>query len=64
MSPTFIPSIFLRGVIQINATPENLRERAKAAEIAGDENLANSLNAEADELENATPATDTGEVPQ
>lgn len=45
------------------ATPENLRDRAKAAEIAGDDAMAESLRNEADELEQATPATDTGEAP-
>lgn len=49
--------------MQIMATPENLRERANAAEIAGDESMAESLRNEADELENPTPATETGEVP-
>jgi hypothetical protein len=37
------------------ATPEYLRTRATQAELAGDINTANSLRAEADELENATP---------
>lgn len=43
------------------ATPEYLRNRANQAEIAGDEDMANSLRAEADELENASTSgtTDT-----
>ena len=45
------------------ATPEYLRTRAKQAEIAGDTETANSLRAEADELESATPDTE-GAAPQ
>lgn len=36
------------------ATPEYLRTRAMQAEIAGDNETADSLRAEADELENPT----------
>lgn len=46
------------------ATPEYLRDRAKAAEIAGDDAMAESLRNEADELEKATPTATEGEVPQ
>jgi phage shock protein A len=40
--------------MQISTDPKYLRDRAKQAEAAGDENLANTLNAEADELESET----------
>lgn len=40
-------------------TPESLRERAKAAEIAGDEATAEALNNEADDLEQNPPTEDT-----
>lgn len=39
------------------ATPDELRARADAADIAGDENLAKSLRDEADDVE-ANPPTD------
>lgn len=43
--------------------PDDLRKRADAAEIAGDNNTADALRAEADELENRPPAEDAGTVP-
>ncbi len=41
--------------------PEYLRNRAKAAEVAGDEETAKNLRAEADELEAVSPTE--GETP-
>lgn len=40
----------------MSADPEYLRNRAKAAEVAGDDAAAEALNAEADEVENAPPS--------
>lgn len=44
-------------------TPESLRARADAADVAGDETTAEALRNEADDLEQNPPATG-GEVPQ
>jgi len=47
----------------MSLNPDDLRQRAEQADIAGDENLANSLRDEADELENASP-TEGDAAPQ
>jgi hypothetical protein len=39
----------------MSTNPDDLRQRAEAANVAGDETLAEALNTEADDLESAPP---------